>query len=277
MSNQNNSRISEIEKEKLLYESYNNEKRMHEREEDAKRSKTPFQNKIRSEEVHKIIEYEEFKNYIVKRELLTNNIYKPFFEAFNNTYTRVSFPNGYAICRIINNVYDNEYSFPFGNFKYTTDKYLIVKHGDNKLKVPVTHISNAEIIKEEYEAIKRHLESEDKIVSEYKRLVKLLDRKLTEEEQKKEKEEKNKFMHGVGKRRSFYKMDILRKRKKAVNDRNRSLVKEIDEAIEKLNENNNEIKSIELNEIGRKFDLKITGSEVVLPKMETRKDYSRKK
>lgn len=270
MANNNNFHISEIEKEKLLYESYKQERTENEREEDMKRTNVNFEGRNVNRKEDKKIEYDRFKNCIVKREFMANNIYKPFFSEIRNTYTRVSFPNGYAVCKIVDTKYDGEYKFPIGKYKFTTDIHLLVKHGDNKLKVPITYTSNTEITKEEFEKIRLY-EDEDRIESEYKRVKRLFERKMSKEEEKKENDEKNKFMHGVGKRKSFYKMDILRKRKCAVNERNEKLIKEIDDAITKMN--NDEMEGEELNAIGRRFNLKITGAEIETPQMKAKRDF----
>lgn len=261
--------LTEVEKEKQLYESYTKKQKHDERREIEKRNNNESSGSIKEstnepeweDRRGKEISYEELKPLIITRDFLAANVYKPFFNFFKGNIVRVSFPNGYAICKVLDIKYGKEYSYPFGKYFFRTDKYLVVKHGDNKLDIPISHISNSPLKQDEYN-VQRKSELQASILSDYARTRKLMDRKMNKDEQKKFEDEKRNFMCDFSRRKSYYKTDIVRKRKDAVNERKPELAKELLEVLYKFNDDEEPLTDIQVNEYARKYNLRVPGGEV---------------
>lgn len=261
--------LSEVEREKALYESYAKKQRLTERLENQHRTSIDPRKEKKSDIItpewsqkeEKDITFDELKECIVTRDFLASNIYKPFFDFFKGAFVKVSFHNGYSICKILDIIYEKDYSYPLGKFTFLTDKYLLVKHGSNKIKIPISFVSNGNITREEFE-FQRKSDFTGDIISEYGRLKKLMERILTKDEQKKFEEEKRKFMCGLGKRISYFKIDLLRKRREAILERKKDYAKELLDVVNMLEDDEKPLTSIQVNAIGRKYNLKVPGSEL---------------
>ncbi|KAM0687876.1 hypothetical protein COBT_000873 [Conglomerata obtusa] len=278
MPQKNKSPLTEIEREKLAYTTYTRERKESERMEDARRTNTTYANSTYANSTYtsqpsvraesQPISYEALKNYIATRDFLGKNIYKPNFNIFTNLYVRVAFPNGYAICRILDIVYGIEYKFQLGKLQFVTDRFLRIKHGDAKIKIPIAIISNSCILADEYDAHRpSFFDSEERVANDYNKVYRIMNKEPSREEQQRSNEEKRKFMFSFEKRKSFFKTDLLRLRKLELNNKNMAKVKAIDEALARICDESEKIGCVELNAIGRKLDLRITGFEVEQPKM----------
>lgn len=255
---------TEIEKEMMLYESYIEKQKREERLEIESRNTTSEPRPINPEWMQReehAITFDVLKSCILTRNFISQNIYKPFLSQIKGCFVRMSFPNGYAICRIIDIVYGKEYSFPVGGLTFVVDKYLVIKHGDNQIKIPVTFLSNSAIIEDEFN-VQRKSEFDCDIVKDYTRVKKLFERSLSRDEQRKMDDEKRKFLCSLKKRCIYFKTDLIRKRRDAIHDRRKDFANELHEVL-KLFENEDEpLSSIELNELGRKYHLNVPGGEI---------------
>ncbi|KAM0676111.1 hypothetical protein GVAV_000073 [Gurleya vavrai] len=274
MSHTNNEKSqTEVDREKAEYEKYTRNRKESERLENFQRtsgSYIPISHPVIEEK----ISFENLSKYILKRDTILKNVYKPFIGMIKNCYVRVPFAKGrYSICKILGIQHDKEYEFAYGRYKMYTDVYLVVKHRNRREMISISYVSNSGIEYDEFmQSRDEPFESERKIASDYDRVLKLMDRELKDFELKSMFEEKRKFLFSVNKRKSYFKTDLHRARKAAVNARNKERVREIDEALAKIEDEFNQISSVELNAIGRKFNLTITGSEIELPSMGIHKD-----
>lgn len=260
--NQNNKK-SEIEKEMSLYKSYNEQKKDNEKREI--RSRTSHEQSATNtswmQVEDKMITFDVLKDHILTRDIIMANIYKPFLIQIKGCFIRLSFNNGYAICRIMDICFGKEYSYTLGLNNFNTDIYLVVKHGEVTLETQINYISNSPIIETEY-LCQRKQEFEGDIVKDYNRVRKLFDRTLSKIEQRKMDDEKRKFLCGYKKRLCFFKNDLIRKRRDAVQERKADLAKELLEVLGLFNNEEKPMNIIELNEIGRKYNLRVPGGEV---------------
>lgn len=260
--------LTEVEKEKRLYECYAKKQKQEERMEIEKKNKNEPIERIKEvktepeweEKNGREISYEQLKTCILSRDFIAANVYKPFFTFFKGNYVRVSFANGYAICKILDVNYGKEYSYPFGKHFFRTDKYLVVKHGDHKLNIPISHLSNSAITQDEYN-VQRKSELQISILSDYTRTRRLMDRKMSKDEQRRYEDEKRNFMCNFARRKSYYKTDLVRKRKDALNERKSELAKEIADVLQKFHDDEL-LTSSQVNEYARKYNLRVPGGEV---------------
>lgn len=254
---------SEMEKEMSLYESYAETKKLEEKRE-IEQLATNEPTSLNTQWMYQpesAITFDILKNCIITRAFITQNIYKPFFSQIKNCFIRMSFPNGYAICRILDVIYGTEYSFMIGGNSFRTDRYLIIKHGSDQLKIQITYVSNSEITEEEFNS-QRKSEFDRDVVKDYTRAIKLFERTLSKDEQRKTDDEKRKFICGIKKRSCFFKTDLIRKRRDALHDRKRDVALEILEVLRLFEDEDKPLGSIELNEIGRKYNLRVPGGEI---------------
>lgn len=262
--------LTEIEKETQLYEKYAKKMKRDERLEIKQRNNGEFiesqdETEIQPEWEEKIenkaISFGDLQKNMITRTLLAKNVYKPFFNLVKGNMVRVSMANGYAICKILDIKYGKEYMFPLDRNSFRTDKYLTLKHGDNKFSVPISYISNSPIIQEEYDA-QRKSDLPISIINDYARIEKLLNRQMSKEEQRKYEDEKRNFMCNLSRRRSYYKTDLMRKRKDALNDRKPDLAKEMVDVIYKFCDDDEPLSDLQVNAYARKYNLNVPGGEV---------------
>ncbi|EJW02245.1 hypothetical protein EDEG_03315 [Edhazardia aedis USNM 41457] len=203
-----------------------------------------------------VVSFAQFRDFVPPRDFLLKNICKPFFDHIKGTYVKVSFYNGYAICKIVDIYYDEDYKYEYNKQPFLTDVYLKVQHGIDILKIPVNIISNSKIteeefarskINEDYNAIKNHVE----------RIRKLFNRDVTKEEIKIYENEKKKSVCGLQKKVTIYTERLWVKIFENDKDRNYKLADEMYEVYKYLEGNSSKITSREINEIARKYNLKL--------------------
>lgn len=202
------------------------------------------------------ISFEQLQPLVVTRNLLAINVYKPFFDSFKGSMVRVRFQHGHALCKILDIVYGDDYSFRLGNYSFLADKYLTVKNGDNKLEVPICYISNSLIEQEEYN-MQTKTDLPMTIISEYIKLRKLMEREMTYDEKQAYKNEKRKFMCDFDQRKNHFKNCIDKMRQHAQKENNIVREKELNDVFNKFCDNEILLTKAEVNEYARNYYLKM--------------------
>ncbi|EJW01614.1 hypothetical protein EDEG_03842 [Edhazardia aedis USNM 41457] len=204
----------------------------------------------------KEISFAEFKDFVPPRDFLLKHICKPFFSHIKGTYVKVCFHNGYAICKIADIFYDEDYKYEFNKQSFLTDIYLKVQHGIDILKIPVTIISNSKITEEEFSRLKLNVDYAD-MKNHIERIRKLFSRELTKDELKMYENEKKKSVYGLQKKVTIYTERLWVKIFENDKDMNHKLADEMHEVYKHLEENSDKITSREINKIARKYNLKL--------------------
>lgn len=284
-ASKNDKEINDLEKEKLLYEKYQKEQEENERLENIKRqNKKNNESDTEASDSHRRerrdsdsskneVTVELLNANILRRDLIVKSVYKPFFDHIKGIFVRVALKNGYAICKVIDVIFGNEYDFTIKGKKFTTDKYLVIQHGSNQIKFPISFVSNSDVEASDFNIQRKGIwPKPEALINEFERTKKLFERKLSGPEEKKAFEEKRKFMFTPSKRLSYFKADLLRKCKEAFNEKKNDIFNEMLDEIKAIDEKGNAISSFEINELARKWNLVIPG-ELEKVVMTVKKDY----
>ncbi|EJW04333.1 hypothetical protein EDEG_04249, partial [Edhazardia aedis USNM 41457] len=178
---------------------------------------------------------------------------------------------GYAICKIVDIFYDEDYKYEYNKQPFLTDIYLKVQHGIDILKIPVNIISNSKITEEEFARLKIN-ENYDAMKNHVERIRKLFNRDVTKEEIKIYENEKKKSVYGLQKKVTIYTERLWVKIFENEIDRNYKLAYEMYAVYKYLEENSIKITSKEINQIARKYNLKLI-DDLDNTEMVTKVDY----
>ncbi|EJW02434.1 hypothetical protein EDEG_03151 [Edhazardia aedis USNM 41457] len=217
------------------------------------------------------ITFTEFRDFVPPRDFILKNICKPFFDHIKGTYVKVCFYNGYAICKIVDIFYDEDYKYEYNKQPFLTDVYLKIQHGINILKIPVNIISNSKITEEEFARLKIN-EDYDAMKNHVERIRKLFNRDVKKEEIKIYENEKKKSVYGLQKKVTIYTERLWVKIFENEIDRNYKLADEMYVVYKYLEENSIKITSKEINQIARKYNLKLI-DDLENIEMVTKVDY----
>lgn len=208
-----------------------------------------------------LISYSDLKSNVIKRDFLANNIYKPFFNKVKGGLVRFNSPNEYKVCKIFDIKHGSEYFYFYDGNRYRTDKYLVLIYDTKHFSVPLHFISNSRIKIEEYERF-CDLDIQMRNFCQFEKIESLMNRPMSKQEQIMHDDEKRSFMFTINKRISFYKRDLIIKRKEAIENHNLNLTKQIEEVLYKFHENGATMPDIQVNEYARKFSLRVSGGDV---------------
>lgn len=173
--------LSETQREKVLYERHKALQAIEE-----KRQLLEMDRSAQPAAPQKTVPAVKFEDcaFVVSRELLTANAFKPFFSLFKSCFIRAKVNGEYRICKIIGISEREAYPLADGS-KLNTTVALNIDTGEKIYKqFELTNVSSRGMLEEEFEAFLSafEIQSADSIVSRYKKVVEEMNRNLTDEE-----------------------------------------------------------------------------------------------
>lgn len=231
-------RMSETKREEILYRRHQELQKFKEKKELEERmhgleKKTPGRPK---EVISDTDDFAEFSECIVSRDMIARNVYKPFFEEFVGHFTRARINGLYLVVKIVGVGKGAVYPLRVDKKEVRTNRYLDVTTGTRTYKgFKIENISNSALLREEYEDVWRSFKigSMSKVKEGYRRLVKTMNRGLSDEEISKTIACKD---EAYPRRRSttHLKIELIQKRDKAIELKDKRTAMECQRMIEEI-------------------------------------------
>lgn len=171
--------LPEVERERILYRRWKDVKEVEEKRQLMELNRP----KIAEPKPTRVC-FEDC-DFIVKRSLLTSNVFKPFFNKFKGCFTRARIGTKYFICKIAA-IEEKEQTYPLPDqHNLKTNIYLTLDTGSKICKqFELFNISSNSMLTEEFEAFLEafKISSAGPLNEKYKRLKQDMERNLTDEE-----------------------------------------------------------------------------------------------
>jgi len=183
-------------------------------------------------------------NFLVSRDLLEANAFKPNFSVFRGSFVRFCHSNVWTVCKIISVAEHEElYRMTTGdklltNVRLALDNGTAVEHA-----VPLTHVSSSPMTQRELDSLCRRfkLESVESLNEKHRRVLAEMRRNLTDEEITKMIGKKN-SLNPQPRRGAILKIELILKRDNAIAAKDKAEAERCQRELEKLEDERSRLK-----------------------------------
>lgn len=231
-------RMPETRREEILYQRHLQLKKFKEKKE-LEEKVSRLERSERVEAVESVSDFAEFSQCIVGRDLLANNVFKPFFEDFVGHYTRARINGLYLVAKIVKVSRGPVYGVAVNRKEARMNRYLSVSTGTRVYdNFRIENISNSPLLEEEYEDVWRsfNIGPLSKVRERYARLVRMMGRELSDEEVTRMIACRDEV---YPKKRSVtqMKIDLIQRRDRAIEAKNQKTAMECQQRLEEIEDN----------------------------------------